>query len=74
MSNERWTDERLDQLADLVASNIQAQARHQEDIQRIDRRIEKILEAQERHQQDLLINPKSVGLRESTLHRGLDIK
>lgn len=53
MSNELWTDERLNQLADLVASNIQAQARHDESIQRIDHRIEKILEAQARHQENI---------------------
>ena len=53
MTNERWTDERLNQLAELVASNIEAQARHDESIQRIDQRIEKILEAQQRHQEDI---------------------
>lgn len=53
MSKEIWIDERLNQLADLVASNIQAQARHEENMQRIDQRIERMFEAQERHQEGI---------------------
>ncbi len=42
MSNERWTDERLDRLASLVEKNTQAQERHDRNFERIEHNLERI--------------------------------